>query len=125
MESTTLNSYIWKMRFLTLISLLVLLVTLLYVDPQEGIGGIILFYSALFFLLNGFFNLFFLFFRRKALGDKLMALAVGMSFRQGTLLAFLAIALIALQSFRALVWWDGLLILAGIFLIELYFLSRK
>ncbi|MCX6763190.1 MAG: hypothetical protein NTZ97_00430 [Candidatus Moranbacteria bacterium] len=50
---------------------------------------------------------------------------VSLSLRQGILLALLAVGLLALQSFRMLVWWDGLFLLAGIFLIELYFLSRN
>jgi len=48
-----------------------------------------------------------------------------LSLRQGMLLSLLACGLLFLQSFRILVWWDGLLLLAGIFLIELYFLNKN
>jgi len=48
-----------------------------------------------------------------------------LSLRQGILLALLATSLLVLQGLRMLLWWDGLLIVAGIFLIELYFLSDR
>ena len=50
--------------------------------------------------------------------------SVGVSFRQGALIAIAVCALLILQSFRLLVWWDGGIIVAGILLIELWFLSR-
>jgi hypothetical protein len=65
-----------------------------------------------------------LFIRRKTLGEEAAQSNAGLSLRQGILLAILVIALLVLQSFRMLVWWDGLLVLAGVILIELYFLSR-
>ena len=46
-----------------------------------------------------------------------------LSFRQGILVALLATSLLVLQGLRILLWWDGLLLVAGIFLIELYFIS--
>ncbi len=49
---------------------------------------------------------------------------VGLSFRQGVLLSMLCVGLLILQGLRMLVWWDGLLLVGGVFLIEFYFLSR-
>lgn len=96
-----------------------------YVDPETtGIMGKILFYLILFFALSGIFNLFLLFLRKRITNGENAFANIGLSFRQGSLLAILAIGLLILQSFRMLVWWDGLLLLAGVFLVELYFLSR-
>jgi hypothetical protein len=97
-----------------------------FLDPQEpGIRNKILLYVFLFLFLAGFFNLSLLAIRRKSLRGELAIMAAGLSFRQGALLALFFSGLLILQSFRMLVWWDSLLLLAGIFLLELYFLSRN
>jgi len=75
--------------------------------------------------LSGLFNLILLRLRKKITTSENAFAQVGLSFRQSTLLSLLAIGLLVMQSFRVLVWWDGLLFLAGIFLIELYFLSKE
>jgi hypothetical protein len=121
----TLKAYIWAMRLLVLVSFAALLAVLTYVDPEaSGMPGKLIFYVVLGFFLSGFLGLFMLFIRRKTLGEEAAQSNAGLSLRQGILLAILVIALLVLQSFRMLVWWDGLLVLAGVILIELYFLSR-
>jgi len=49
---------------------------------------------------------------------------LGVSFRQGVFLAILAEILLILQSYRILTWWDALLVVVGMFLVELYFLAK-
>jgi len=83
-----------------------------------------LFYLAVFFVLSGIFNLILLFIRRIFLGHEMAVENIELSFRQGILLAIIAIGILILQSYQMLVWWDALLVVAGVFLIELYFLSR-
>lgn len=122
----TLKSYIWGMRFLTLVSLAGLGFVIFYVNPEKsGVIGKIIFYLVLFFSLSGLINLFFIFTRRKILGNETALATIGLSFRQAVLLSLLTISLLVLQGVRALVWWDGLLVVAGVFLVELYFLSRN
>jgi hypothetical protein len=122
----TLRGYIWGVRLITFFSLAALGAVIAYVDPQKSAPmGAVLFYLVIFFVASGVFNLFLLFTRRKLLGDEAAALSVGLSFRQGILLAIAVIGILLLQNFRILVWWDALLVVAGVFLIELYFLSRS
>lgn len=122
----TLKSYIWGMRIVTLFSIIGLVSVVYLVDPEaSGPVGKVLFYLVLFFTLSGIFNLFLMWLRRRMITSETAFANVGLSLRQGMLLALLAIGLLLLQSFRVLVWWDGLLLLAGIFLVELYFLSRN
>ncbi|HRY82353.1 MAG TPA: hypothetical protein P5232_01415 [Candidatus Moranbacteria bacterium] len=122
----TLKAYIWGMRVITLFSLLALGAVIIFVDPEgSGAIGIFLFYLATFFVLSGIFNLFLLFVRRKLLGSELAAKNIELSFRQGMLIAIMILGIMILQSFRVLIWWDALLVVAGVFLIELYFLSRN
>ena len=120
----TLKSYIWGMRFATLFSIAGLVAVVYCVDPDAGPVGKMLFYFILFFVLSGILNLLFLWLRRRITTSETAFANVGMSLRQAMILALFAIGLLILQSFRVLVWWDGLLLLAGIFLVELYFLSR-
>jgi hypothetical protein len=121
----TLKAYIWGMRIITLLSLSAFGIVIAYIDPEKsGPMGITLFYLATFFLLSSGFNLFLLFARKKLLGTELAAASVGLSFRQGILLSGIVLGILILQNFRILIWWDALLVIAGVFLIELYFLSR-
>lgn len=122
----TLKSYIWGMRFVALFSFIALGLVIDYVDPEKsGIMGKVLFYLILFFFLSSFFNLGLLWIRKRALGREAVSLNVGLSFRQGALLTVFVVGLMLLQSLRILIWWDGLLLLAGIFIIELYFLNKQ
>ena len=121
----TLKSYLWLMRVGTLVALGAWVSAVIYIDPQRaGILGQILFYLSLFLALAGIFILFFSYLRRKFRRDEEIAKHLGVNFRQGVLLALLVIFLLILQSFRVLTWWDGLLAVAGVFLMELYFLSK-
>jgi hypothetical protein len=112
------------MRFVTLFSIAGLAAVVYCVDPEAGSVGKILFYFILFFAVSGILNLIFLRLRRRITTSETAPVNVGMSLRQAMILAIFAIGLLILQSFRVLVWWDGSLLLAGVFLIELYFLSR-
>ena len=123
----TLKSYLWGIRFGTALSFIAWIMIVLYIDPEKsGIAGQTLFYTSTFLLFAGLLILFFTWIRRKVGGDDEVAFAyLGASFRQGILTAILLIGLLFLQQYRLLVWWDGALMVAGIFLVELYFLTRK
>jgi hypothetical protein len=120
-----LKSYIWGMRVIVLLSLLGAGAIAYSIDPGSGAIGAAFFYLAIFFALAGFFNLFLLGMRRRLIGEGSAAENVGISFRQGILLSMAVIGILILQGNRLLVWWDALLVVAGVFLIEMYFLSRN
>ena len=121
----TLKSYLWGMRISTVLSIAAWLTVVYNINPEKaGIVGQILFYLSLFLALAGVFILLITWLRRKILGSDWAFAHLGMSFRQGILLSALANALLIFQSLGILTWWDGLLLAAGIFIIELYFLSR-
>ncbi|PIP27726.1 MAG: hypothetical protein COX30_00370 [Candidatus Moranbacteria bacterium CG23_combo_of_CG06-09_8_20_14_all_39_10] len=121
----TLKAYIWGIRLVTLLSFGAFVFVVMLVDPDStGLAGKLFFYFSLFFVLSGIFNLFLLRLRKKSVNAEAAHYIIGLSFRQGILLACFAIGLLILQSLRILIWWDGLLLLAGIFIIELYFVSK-
>jgi hypothetical protein len=121
----TLKSYLWGMRIIAFFSLTALGIVIFYLDPEKsGFVGHALFYATLFLSLAAFFILFLTWIRRKIGDEDSSFVYLGMGFRQGALLSVLAVILLALQSFRILTWWDGLMVVAAIFLVELYFLTR-
>ncbi len=121
----TLKSYLWGIRIVNLFSLIALAVIIYFIDPfNSGLIGISLFYLVLFFVLSGIFNLILVWFRRKSLGQEAALSTLSLSFRQGILMAILVIILLILQGQRILFWWSGLLSIAGVFLLELWFLSK-
>lgn len=122
----TIRSYVWAIRLITLLALMALVWVILFVDPERsGFYGKIYFFASLFFAAAGFFNLILISIRSRYIGSEMAAGNIGISFRQGILLSLLLVSLLTLQSFRMLVWWDGLLVVAAVFLMELYFLSRN
>ncbi len=122
----TLKAYIWGIRIISLLSVIFLGIVIAYIDPRSsGLLGVALFYLVIFFVLSGMFNLLLLFLRRKFLGNEVAVTSVGLSFRQGILLAISVVGILILQSVRMLIWWDALLVIGGVFLIELFFLSRS
>lgn len=123
----TLRSYLWGMRLAFVASLAVLILVIKQIDPDvSGIIGQVLFFAAAFFFLASLFILFFTWLRKKISSDEeSVVVHLGISFRQGVLLALLVTILLLAQRFRVLIWWDGALAVAGILLAELYFLTRK
>lgn len=122
----TLRTYVWGILIITLFSFAALLGVIISIDPEKsGLAGKAVFFAILLFFLSGFFNLFLLWLRKKMLGKESTAVNIGLSFRQGLLLAVLTLGILILQGLRILVWWDGLLLVAGVFLLELYFLSKE
>jgi hypothetical protein len=121
----TLKSYLWGIRFSTVLALAGWGLIVYFIDPQKsGILGQILFYLSLFLVLSGLFILILTKIHRKREGAEAQFVYIGMSFRQGILLALLSTILLIFQSLKVLTWWDGLLAVVAIFLAELYFLSR-
>ena len=121
----TLKSYLVGIKISTLAALAGWGLVIYYIDPEKtGIIGASVFYLSAFLSFSGIAILFLTWTRKIYSGSNFAFSHVGMSFRQGILLALLVVVLMILQSFKMLVWWDGLLVTAGIFLVELYFLSR-
>lgn len=122
----TLRSYLWGVRLSTLVVFAAWVVVLMSVDPESsGVIGQILFYVTFFLFFAGISILLFTFVWRRMTNDMLTVVEVNMSFRQGILLSLLITILIFFQQLGILVWWDALLVAAGILLIELYFLTRS
>ena len=125
------KAFQWGMRAVLVVglaaSVLVVMMTSPYYnqDPEaKNFAVIVVFYLSLAVLFTGVFSSFLFWLRKKASSKELMNVHMGVSFRQGCLLALVMVALLALQSFRVLTWWDGLLVAGAVLMVELYFLAR-
>jgi hypothetical protein len=98
---------------------------LLYIDPSSsGYMGITLFYLTLFLGLMGFFTLISFSLKRWISNNEVIFSYIASSFRQGFWLAVIIVGLLLMQGARILNWWDALLFIASISLLELYFISE-
>ncbi len=123
----TLKSYLWGIKISTVVSFVACALVVAQVDPEKtgAVGQFLFFISAMLFL-SGIFILFFTWMRRQAISDEGVTFShLGISFRQGVLMALLVALLLVLQQHRILTWWDGALTVVGILLVELYFLTRR
>jgi hypothetical protein len=120
----TIRTYLWGMRFCSIVALAALVSVIYFVNPtRDEFLSQTLFYISFFFSITGIATLFLFWLRRTFSKNNDVQECVGVSFRQGALVALSVCALLILQSFRLLVWWDGGIVVAGVLLIELWFLS--
>lgn len=118
----SLSAYLWGIRLFILLSLSVWLSIVFAVDPEQaGTIGVSLFFISLFAMVLGFLMLFIAWVYRQGLGEAGAAHHLGGAFRQAFLLAMYAVAVIFFQYARILTWWDGLLLLAAVLLLEFSF----
>lgn len=120
----SLSTYLWGIRLFTLFAFSAWLGVVVMLDPR-GTGSMVvgLFFISLFALLTGFLTLFVTWIYQKALGNAGAAHHLSGAFRQALLLALYALGIVFFQYGQILTWWDALLLLAAILLVE--FSSRS
>ena len=89
----------------------------------SGNLALIFFYSSLLLALTGTFSLL-LYTLRLWLAPAETAPSFGATLREGFLLGLMLEIALFFQRLRVLTWWDALLLLAIILLLEFYFLAR-
>lgn len=96
------------------------------VDPDSsGWTGQLIFYGSLFFSLLGSFFLSVLLYRRITNKTDLEYKIVSASFRQSFFFALIVIGALYLQSQRFLTWWNIIILVLGIAILEYFFISYK
>ncbi len=120
----TIKSYLWGMRLSTLIALFSLILVILYVDPYKDVYlAQILFFVCLFFSASGMATLALFWLRRRTLNNEAVLEMVGISFREGIIIAATVCVSLFLHSIQMLTWWMFFVVLAASLLAELWFLS--
>lgn len=121
----TLQSYLWGLRLGTLTSLAAFCAVIFLTDPDDiGVIAFVLFYVTFFLTAGGIGVLLLTWLWRHMAQDLFTLGEIGMAVRQGILLGALLTIIVWMQQVKILVWWIALIVTAGIFLIELYFLTR-
>ena len=119
------STYLTAILFATFLSWASWFVVLYKLSPfSQPTLALSLFYSSLFVALAGTFTLLFYFLRAWANKKEIYNVHLNTSLRQGVLLSAMIIIGLGFQRLRVLTWWDGILLLAIVLLIEFYFSSR-
>ena len=122
----SLKQFIIVMLIATLVCWGAFIMVVFNVDPDvSGATGFILFYLTLLLALTGTISLIGLFVRRAIDRKQLVVRQVALSFRQAISFSILIIALIYLQSQRLLTWWNLLLLMAALTVLEFFLISYK
>jgi hypothetical protein len=120
----TLRTYLLLFTLATVTAWVGWIVVLLSIDPfTSGTLWIFVFYASLFVGLFGFFSLIGFFFRTWFSEDDRLFRYLSVAARQGALLSGLIIGLLLLQASGYLVWWNVLLLMVCLFLIEWFFVN--
>jgi len=114
------------MRIAVLFSIIALGLLIYFIDPETaGIPGKALFFLIAFFTLSGIFNLVLLRLRKKVTTTENSFDKISLSFRQSILLSIFCTGLLFFKAQELFIWWLILFLLVGIFLLELFFITRK
>ncbi|MFA4871548.1 MAG: hypothetical protein WC610_00605 [Patescibacteria group bacterium] len=122
----TLKQLMIIMFFATMICWAIWVAVLFQIDPNEsGITGFFMFYASLFFALLGSFFLASFGWRKLFSKFVMDYKIVATSFRQSIFFALLVVGILLLQSKDLLTWWNIILIIAALTIIESLFLSAR
>jgi hypothetical protein len=120
-----LKKYLILMIFATGVAWISLAAVIFSMSPDTGILPLLLFYGTLFLsLLGSFFLLGFLFrfiFQR----DTPLYRHLGLSFRQSLLFTILVTGSLLLQASQYLRWWNLILLLLFLVILEFFFSLQK
>jgi len=122
----TVRTYLAGMAASTIFCFVSWALVVIYVDPvTTNLIGIGLFYLSLFFFLAGLFAIMGFYLRRRIFRNETEFIQAETAFRQGVFLSLVFAATLALQNLRTITWWNILLVILGVSLLELYFASKK
>jgi hypothetical protein len=122
----SLRAYLTLMAFGTIVAAATFFLVLFRVDPAAaGVLGFALFYLSLFFVICGLISIF-AFLARVALHrEEMLSRLVGLSFRQAVLFSLLIVGALALHAYKLLSWWNSLLLVAAVTVVEFIFISLE
>lgn len=122
----SLRGYLILMSGGSIVSWLSWLSVIFYINPQEsGSLGFLFFYASLFLALTGTLALLGLVLRVHLFKKEIILRQVVHSFRQAIFFSFLIIALFYLQSKNLLRWWNLVLLILALTLLEFFIISYR
>ncbi|NMB48747.1 hypothetical protein GYA13_04945 [Candidatus Kuenenbacteria bacterium] len=122
----SLKKYLFLMVFATVLCWTAWAFVLFFINPETaGTTGMIFFYGSLFLGLFGLFSILG-FVIRHVIGKRIVAYQQAKTaFRQGAMFALLLTGSLFLQGQRLLVWWNTLLFIFLLSVIEYFFLTSE
>jgi len=122
----TYSSYLAVIFFSTAVSWLSLFMVINRLDPfVNPLTALVSISITLMLALTGTFTIIGFYIRLFWMKNSLYFYNINVSFRQGLLLAFGVCIMLGFQAFRILNWWDGIIIILFITIIEFSFLSKR
>lgn len=122
----SLRAYLALMGFGTLVAAATFFLVLFRVDPgNAGLLGFSLFYLSMFLAIAGAVSILGFVIRVLSHQGEMLSRLVALSFRQAVLLSALAVAALALHSHGLLSWWNSVLLVAAVTVIEFFFISLE
>ena len=122
----TLKVYLTGISLAAVLALVSFILLVSFFLPENVDATLlILIYLSLFIFLSGLFSLAGFFIRKRIYKNQPAFLFLGISFRQGILLAFLSIGSLVLHNFNIFWWWSGIALLILIGVIEFVFLRMQ
>ncbi len=122
----SLKQYLIWMAIGTAVAWGAFFVVLNYLSPDTaGMLGFAFFYLSLFLSITGTLTLFGFAWRHFRHRDEVLFRHVSISFRQGLLLAAMAVGALLLQANKLLTWWNLGLLIVGLTLLEFFLLSAR
>ncbi len=122
----TLKTYLTMMLLATAICWAAFVLVLTTVNPfKTNTIGFLLFYASLFLAVLGSGAVIGFIIRFIALKQELVFRQVAIAFRQAFSLAILVVALLILQSCRMLTWWNILLLITAVTMMEFFLISYR
>lgn len=118
--------------FIATVGLISLLLVFFLTSPYQGttllengklqinLLSVIGIYVSLWMFFAGLFAIIFFWLRSRKTSSKELYFSATTSLRQGVLIGCLVCVLLFLQSANLLIWWDALLVIFAIILIEMY-----
>lgn len=122
----SLRKYLILMGVCTFFCWLAWLMVILYIDPETaGFIGIFCFFISLFVALVGLISLINFFIRFNINKKTAPFRHIGISLRQSLFFSILIMACLFLQQHRLLTWWNAILLVIGLTILEFFFLTRE
>ena len=123
----TLRQYLVLMTVGTLLAWSAVGVIVLAVDPAEAQTVIFaILYASLFMALTGTLSVSIFLIRTKLLRrSEILSRQVSLAFRQAMMLSALAVLTLHLQGKGLLTWWNSILMILALTLLEFFFISTK
>jgi hypothetical protein len=118
----TLRQYLILMSFGAILCWGIWFLVLFYIDPNTAnILSFIFFYLSLFLALAGSLSVLGLALRKKISKEEVVFRMVTVSFRQATMLSFLVVGSLLLQSKNLLNWWNIIFLVLAVIILEFFF----